>query len=152
VGQWCWDAIRTIDYLVTRDDVDARHIALAGFGAGALAAICTAAIEDRVHSVAAFGLLATFVSPSGFTGHRMATFVPFLLDIGDVPHLAALVAPRRLVISGPVDGQSKPLDAKTATAAFDFTDFTYHWFKAASQLRVEPDFPVNLLSDSLRGV
>ncbi len=152
LGQWCWDVIRAIDYLVTRDDVDARNMALVGSGAGSLAAICAAALDDRVRSVAAFGLLASFVSRNGFQGHRMATFVPFLLDVGDVPQLAALLAPRRLILARPVDGQSKPLDAESAARLFDFTEYTYHWYRATSQLQIEPSFSEDRLADLLRGV
>lgn len=152
LGQWCWDLIRTIDYLVTRDDVDARRLALVGTGAGALAAICTAALDDRIHSVATFGLLSSFASPAPFQGHRMATFVPFLLDVGDIPYLAALLAPRRLVIARPVNGQNEPLEPDAAATAFSFTEFSYQWYAATNQLRVDPIFSEDLLAESLRGV
>jgi cephalosporin-C deacetylase-like acetyl esterase len=152
MGQWCWDVTRAIDYLVTRDDVDARNLVLVGTGAGSLAAICAAALDDRIRSVAAFGTLASFATPEPFAGHRMATFVPFLLDIGDVPHLAALLAPRRLILGRPVNAQNQPLDAEAAARAFSVTEFTYQWYSATSQLRVEPNFSDDLLAESLRGV
>jgi hypothetical protein len=144
--------MRAIDYLVTRDDVDVRNIALVGSGAGALAAICAASLDDRVRAVAAFQVLSSFVTPHEFQGHRMATFVPFLMDIGDVPHLAALLAPRRLILARPVDAQSKPIDAEPAAAAFHFTESTYQWYNATSQLRIDPNFSEDLLADAMRGV
>ena len=152
LGQWCWDVMRAIDYLVTRDDVDARNLALVGSGAGGLAAICAGSLDDRVRSVAAFQTLSSFATPREFQGHRMATFVPFILDIGDVPHVAALLAPRRLILARPVDAQSKPLEADAAAAAFHFTEYTYQWFNATSQLRIDPNFSEDLLAESLRGV
>jgi cephalosporin-C deacetylase-like acetyl esterase len=152
LGQWCWDVIRTIDYLETRGDIDMRNLTLVGRGAGALAAICTAGLDERVRSVAAFGLLSSFISPQPFAGHRMATFVPFLMDIGDVPQLASLVAPRRLIIANPADGQNKPLEPETAAVAYDSTEETYHWYQASSQLLIEPKFDESFLAESLRGL
>jgi cephalosporin-C deacetylase-like acetyl esterase len=152
LGQWSWDVTRAIDYLVTRDDVDAQRLALVGSGAGSLAAICAAALDDRIRSVAAFGALASFATPKPFAGHRMATFVPFLLDIGDTAQLAALLAPRRLILARPVNGQNEPLDQDAADLAFSFTKFTYQWYSATGQLRVDFDFADDQLPASLRGL
>src|SRR5262249_38956532 len=111
LGQWCWDAIRAADWLASRQDVDIHSLALVGIGAGGLAAICAAALDERFRSVAAIDTLASFVTALPFQGHRVVTMVPFLLDVGDVPHLTALAAPRRLVVANPLDAQSKPLEA-----------------------------------------
>lgn len=43
-----WDVIRLIDYLVTRDDVDPRRIALWGFSKGGIETYLTAAADPRV--------------------------------------------------------------------------------------------------------
>jgi dienelactone hydrolase len=150
LGQWCWDVIRAIDYLATRDDVNMHRLAVVGTGACGLAAISTAALSNCVRSVAALGSLASFVTPGPFEGHRMVTFVPFLLEVADVPQLAALVAPRRLLIVGSVDGQSKTLDADAAEATFRFTQHVYHWYRAAEQLRVTPQLAEPLLAEALR--
>jgi cephalosporin-C deacetylase-like acetyl esterase len=152
LGQWCWDLMRAMDELEARDDVDVRNLALVGSGAGGLAAICTAALDERVRSVAAFGLLASFVTPLAPQGHRMATFVPFILEIGDVAHLAALVAPRRLIIARPVDAQSQSLNDQASSLAFSFTQQVYHWYATPGALRIEASFSEDLLAEALRGV
>ena len=47
----CWDVMRTIDYLVTRDDVDAERIGLTGTSKGGIEAYLTAAVDDRIKVV-----------------------------------------------------------------------------------------------------
>ncbi len=151
LGQWSWDVIRMIDYLVTRSDVNARNLVLVGRGAGGMAAICAGALDDRVSAVAATETLATFLTPKPYQGHRMATFVPFLLDIGDVPQLAALLAPRRLIFGSPVDGQAQPLDPDAYNLVFSFTAQSYQWYNAVNQFTVSDKAIDTLLGASLRG-
>jgi dienelactone hydrolase len=43
-----WDVMRLIDYLETRDDVDARRIGLIGFSKGGIETYLTAAVDPRV--------------------------------------------------------------------------------------------------------
>jgi alpha-beta hydrolase superfamily lysophospholipase len=150
IGQWCWDVIRAIDYLTSSDRTDIRQVALIGTGAGALVAICAGAFDERVRSVAANGLLASFVSAHPPEGHRMATFVPFILDVGDVPHVAALLAPRRLLISAPVDAQNRPIDAERIGDAFAPTQDAYQWYSAAKELRIQAAPQDDFILNSLR--
>lgn len=43
-----WDVMRLLDYLETREDVDARRIALIGFSKGGMETYLTAAVDTRV--------------------------------------------------------------------------------------------------------
>jgi hypothetical protein len=59
----------------------------------------TTALEPRISRVAASDTLASYVTDVPYEGQRLGTIVPGILrDAGDVAHLAALIAPRRLVI------------------------------------------------------
>jgi dienelactone hydrolase len=49
-----WDVIRLIDYLETRDDVDAKRIGLAGISKGGIETYLTAAVEPRVAAAVSF--------------------------------------------------------------------------------------------------
>jgi len=63
-----------------------------------------------VKAAAAVGTLATFVTDEPYTNQRLGTLAPGILrDFGDVPHIAALVAPKRIVIAGGVGGNGKAL-------------------------------------------
>jgi hypothetical protein len=73
-----------------------------------------------VSRVAAVGALASYVSDEPYRGQRLGVIVPrILLDMGDVPHLAALVAPRRVVIVGGVSGGGQGLDAGLLRKAYE---------------------------------
>ena len=43
-----WDAMRLIDYLETREDIDSRRIGMIGFSKGGIEAYFTAAVDPRV--------------------------------------------------------------------------------------------------------
>ena len=119
LGQWAFDVRRLLDALEASDEVRPRETALIGVGPGGLVALVAAATDLRVTKVAAVGTLASFVSDEPFQGQRLGTIVPGIVkDVGDVAHLAALVAPRRVVIAGGVSGGGKPLDADRLRAAY----------------------------------
>ena len=44
----CWDLWRTVDYLVTRKDVDAKNLGMIGFSMGGIEAWLAAAVDDRI--------------------------------------------------------------------------------------------------------
>jgi pimeloyl-ACP methyl ester carboxylesterase len=44
----CWDLWRTLDYLTTRDDIDADRIGMIGFSKGGIETWLSAAVDERV--------------------------------------------------------------------------------------------------------
>ncbi len=44
----CWDLWRTVDYLVTRDDVDADRLGMIGFSMGGIQTWLAAAVDERI--------------------------------------------------------------------------------------------------------
>ena len=51
-----------------------------------------------------------------------------------MPQLAALAAPRRLIVAGGVSSQGKPLDEKALKEAYAFTASIYKLHKAEAKL------------------
>ncbi len=47
----CWDLWRTVDYLATRDDVDADRIGMIGFSMGGIQTWLAAAVDERIKVV-----------------------------------------------------------------------------------------------------
>ncbi len=96
IGQRVWDTLRAIDYLVSRPDVDATQIRIAGVGSAGLAAMMAALLDDRVRSVLVDRTLASYTSiveSTTYTTH-LAYFVPGILRSFDLPQIAAAMSPR----------------------------------------------------------
>jgi hypothetical protein len=64
----------------------------------------------------------------------MGLLAPGILRVGDVPQLAALSAPRRLVIVGGVSSHGQPLTEKQLKEAYAFTARAYQLYKAEAKL------------------
>jgi len=89
-------------------------------------AVATAAMDDRVEQTIAVDMLASYISDVPYEGQRLGTIVPGVLrDLGDVQHIAAMVAPRKLVIAGGVDGAGKELKIPELWEKFRFATGVY---------------------------
>jgi cephalosporin-C deacetylase-like acetyl esterase len=120
LGQWGYDVRRLLDALDGAGGDRPRETALIGVGPAGLVALAAAATDPRVSRIAAVGSLASYISDEPYRGQRLGAIVPgFLRDVGDVPHLAALVAPRRVVIAGGVSGGGRRLDAGRLRQAYE---------------------------------
>ena len=112
LGQWVHDVRRLLDALGRADGAPPSELVLIGDGPGGLIALCAAAVDRRVTRVAAVGTLASYLADGPYVGQRLGIMAPGIVrEVGDVANLAALVAPRRLVIAGGVSGDGKPLAA-----------------------------------------
>jgi pimeloyl-ACP methyl ester carboxylesterase len=95
LGQWVHDVRQLIRAL-------GGPAAVVGWREGGLAALLAAAVDSRIRAAAALETLATYVTETPPHNQRMAVFQPGLLKVGDVPHLAALSAPRPVLVINPV--------------------------------------------------
>ena len=101
LGQWVWDVKQLLDVLEKHVGGLPETTAIVGVGPASLVALCTAALDARINRVATIGGLSSYVSDVPYENQRLGIMVPGILrNVGDIPHLAALTAPRRLVIAG----------------------------------------------------
>lgn len=99
-GVVAWDDMRTIDYLATRPDVDAKRIGCLGISMGGYRAAYLAALDDRVTAGCVVGFMSA-VAPmrkAHLDTHSFVHFLPGLHRLMDLPDLAALAAPRGLLV------------------------------------------------------
>lgn len=99
-GVVTWDDSRTIDYLVTRPEVDPKRIGCVGISMGGYRAIYLTALDDRVKAGCVVGFLST-VGPmvqAHLDTHSWVHFLAGLAGSLDWPDLAALAAPRSLLV------------------------------------------------------
>src|SRR5438067_12008484 len=117
-GVMYWDDIRTVDYLLTRPEVDPKRIGCVGLSMGGLRACHLAALDERVKAAVVVGWMASF--PAQLEKHVRNTIghtkvVPGLYRHLDYPDVASLAMPAALlVINGSRDGLFHPDGVKVA--------------------------------------
>jgi dienelactone hydrolase len=106
-GVMLWDDLRTLDYLASRPEVDRQRLACVGLSVGGYRSFLLAALDQRIKAAVDVGWMTAFaptlrrhvINTVGLTFH-----IPGLYRYLDFPDLAALVAPRSLlVINGSKD-------------------------------------------------
>ncbi len=104
VGLRCWDASRLVDFLETEELVDAKHIGVAGLSGGGTVGLFFSALENRVKLAMIGGYYCTFKDSIYSIHHCICNCVPDMMSWGDMRDIAALFAPKpMLVISGTKD-------------------------------------------------
>ena len=79
----------------------------------------------------------TYLTDSPYAeGTPMGLLAPGILKVGDIPHLAGLIAPRRLIIAGGTTMNGKKLNEKELREAFAFTTQVYKANKAEAKLTI----------------
>jgi dienelactone hydrolase len=106
-GVVLWDDLRTVDYLASRPEVDRRRLGCVGLSVGGYRSFLLAALDNRIKAAVDVGWMTAYasnirrhvVNTVGFTFH-----IPGLYRYLDLPDLAALIAPRSvLVMNGSKD-------------------------------------------------
>jgi dienelactone hydrolase len=107
-GVMLWDDIRTLDYLASRPEVDRNRIGCVGLSVGGYRSFMLAALDARIKAAIDVCWMTAFASQiKQHVTHTMGvTFViPGMYRYFDLPDLAALIAPRALMVQmGSRDG------------------------------------------------
>jgi hypothetical protein len=79
----------------------------------------------------------SYLSETGYAaGTPMGILALGILKVGDIPHLAGLIAPRRLIIAGGSNLNGKKLTEKELNEGFGFTSNVYKAMNAAAKLTI----------------
>jgi dienelactone hydrolase len=111
-GVEAWNSIRALDYLQSRPEVDGGKLGMTGRSGGGAYTWLTAALDERVTvSVPVAGMtdLQNYVVDGCVTGHCDCMFIVNTYR-WDYPKMAALIAPRPLLISNSDKDRIFPLD------------------------------------------
>jgi dienelactone hydrolase len=117
-GVMFWDDVRTVDYLLTRPDVDPARIGCVGLSVGGLRSCHLAALDERIRVAVVVGWMTSF--PWQLRNHVNWTIghtkiVPGLYQHLDYPDVASLAMPTPLlVINGSKDGLFHPEGVKAS--------------------------------------
>jgi dienelactone hydrolase len=120
IGMRVFDLMRAADYIEARPELDRKNIAVVGIGSGGLLALCASVLDSRFLRVGMAGTVISYaaVVENEYYAHALSGFVPGALRDFDLPELAALLAPRPLLLVNPVDGFQRRSDPKRAAAEY----------------------------------
>ena len=115
----CWNAVRSIDYLVSRPEVDRNRIAATGLSGGGALTFWIAAVDDRVKCAAAASGMTDW--ESNVTNRIVRLHCDCMLPINtygwEFTTVAALAAPRPLLFVNCDDDLGFPMAANHRIAA-----------------------------------
>jgi pimeloyl-ACP methyl ester carboxylesterase len=138
IGMRVFDVISAADYIETRPEVDRKNIAVVGIGSGGLLALCASVLDSRFLRVGLTGTLISYaaVVENEYYTHALSGFVPGALRDFDLPELAAMLAPRPLLLVNPVDGFQRRADPSQAAAEYKIAGDIYRLEGAAAAFRL----------------
>ena len=137
LGQWVWDVRRILDLFASKDGSLPKEIAIVGIGTAGPVALCAAALDERISHAMTLDSLASYVTDEPYRGQRLGLMVPGILrEVGDIAHLAALIAPRQVTISGGVIGGGKALELDPLREQFTFARAVFSIHSTESALRI----------------
>jgi dienelactone hydrolase len=119
-GVVLWDDMRTLDYLASRPEVDANRLGCVGLSVGGYRSFLLAALDERIKAAVDVGWMTSYASQ--IRAHVLNTIglsfhINGLYRYLDLPDLAALIAPRAVMV---INGSQDRLFALDGVkAAFD---------------------------------
>ncbi|MCC6444381.1 MAG: acetylxylan esterase [Armatimonadetes bacterium] len=137
------DAMQCAAWLQDRPEVDRKSIALIGWGQGGLIALSAAALDNRIAACAAIGSLSTYLclTETEKYVHPPSTFLWNVLAHYDLPEVAACIAPRPLLLAGPVDAMKRALPLHKAGQAYQTSLAAYRIAGASNALLLSDRSP-----------
>ena len=96
-GERVWDMQRILDWAFTLPEVDSSHTLMMGNSGGGMVTMFTAACDERIDIAVPSCSFAPTVSEAGYIFHCDCNMVPGLIDLGGLPGVCGLIAPRHLL-------------------------------------------------------
>ncbi|NOU96843.1 dienelactone hydrolase [Paenibacillus sp. LMG 31456] len=134
-GLRIYEAMRTMDYLATREDVDAKRIGSMGFSGGGLIASLSSALDERIHATVICAFTSTFRGSLLSMNHCIDNYLPSILPNADLPELIGLIAPRSLFVESGVDDPLFPI--QSVREAIRVLNEIYEAEKASERFEVD---------------
>jgi cephalosporin-C deacetylase-like acetyl esterase len=130
-GMQLQDVIKGLDYLFKREDLNIDQIGCIGWGVGGLLALYAAAIDERIEQVAAIETLCSYKSllDSPLYRYNFSTFIPDVIRRFDLCDVAALVAPRTLMLINSVDAMKNPVPQNALEEHYVWTRKIYQFLE-----------------------
>lgn len=95
-----WDDMRTVDYLVTRPEVDRERIGCVGISMGGYRSFYLAGVDERIKAACVTGFMST-VKPMvkrHVTRHSWVHYLPTIHGYLDWPDIVSMMVPKPLMV------------------------------------------------------
>jgi dienelactone hydrolase len=123
-----WDGRRTLDYLLSREEVDPARIGCVGLSFGGTMTTYLSALDDRIKVAVVSGYISTVrrdaLSMRGKGNTCGSQYMPGLLQYGDIADVASLIAPKPLLVE--IGEQDTCFIQEDALAAYRAVERVYH--------------------------
>jgi cephalosporin-C deacetylase-like acetyl esterase len=139
-GMRVFDVVRSIDYVLSRQDVEQSGLVIVGRGAGALWSLYAAALDTRVRALLMDGGLLSYRALTSVDRYltESSLFIRDVLTRFDLPQVAAAVADRPLTIISPRGPMNQEVEIPEARSAYQWTSKVYANLGASDRFRVLP--------------
>ena len=135
IGWRVWDAIRSLDYLATRTEVDPARLGIMGISGGGTTAFFSAALDDRIKAAIVSGYFNTFRDSILSKSHCIDNYIPGVLRYGEMYDIAGLIAPRAMFVES---GTQDPIFPASATrTAVNLARKAFYVLGAEKKLGIE---------------
>ncbi|MCL6507709.1 MAG: acetylxylan esterase, partial [Bryobacteraceae bacterium] len=130
-----WDAMRAVDFLEGRPEVDPARIGCLGISGGGMITLFTAALDTRIKAALVSGYLNSFHDSIMSISHCEDNYIPGILKYAEMADIACLIAPRPLFIESGTEDNIFPVEA--TRAAVDQVRRAYELLGAPERLGCE---------------
>ncbi len=105
VGERVWDVSRALDVVSQFDNIDMNKVACMGNSGGGTTTFYAACYDSRIKIAMPSCSICTYKDSIATIGHCVCNFIPSSAKYFDMSDLAALIAPRKIiVVAGKLDG------------------------------------------------
>jgi dienelactone hydrolase len=130
IGWRVFDVMRTIDWIETRRDMDAKRLGCMGISGGGTCTLFSAALDTRIQAAFVSGYLNVFRDCILSLSHCMDNYVPGILNWAEMYDVASLIAPR--VLFAESGDRDRIFPATAAAESFAKVKKVYEVFDAAA--------------------
>jgi dienelactone hydrolase len=135
IGWRVYDAMRSLDYLSTRSEIDMNRIGVMGISGGGTTTFYSAAIDERFKAAVVSGYFNTFRDSILSINHCIDNYIPGVLKYAEMYDIAGLIAPRAMFVESGTEDTIFPIDA--TRFAFDRAQEIFRTFGAEDRLGLE---------------
>src|SRR5207237_10807232 len=92
IGWRAYDVMRTIDWIATRPELDAKRVGCMGISGGGTCTLFSTALDSRIRAAMVSGYLNTFRDSIMSLSHCIDNYVPGILNWAEMYDVAGFIA------------------------------------------------------------